>query len=813
MDQVAKIGRYRIEEKLGKGGMGDVFLGYDGMLERKVALKCIKAENRLDEEAKARFLREAKVLSQLGHPDICQIYDYIEGDEADFLVLELISGKKLSQVIDENKLSLKQKLLLAARIANVLEVAHQKGIIHRDLKPDNIILSEDGGVKVLDFGLARQAFEEEIKSRPLQEKPAVPASQDETISIGSRSGGTDSKNLTTVGVVMGTLGYMSPEQARGEDVTPFSDMYSFGVLLEELFSGKPSFNRESSFDTLLEKNRKGEREQAAVDSADLASLIKDLTEIEPQARLTAREASKRINFILEKPAKKRKRMLIVSAVSILAVFALIATALWIKALKAEKKAKEEAEAAKQVSGFLVGLFKVSDPGEARGNSITAKEVLHKGVEQIDKELEKQPKIQSQLMQTMGSVYTSLGLYKEARQLLEKSLVLNGRYFGEESPETAEALIEIGNICEREGKFKDAENSYLKALDIKKKLYGELNGEVSGVMNNVADVWQKEGKTKEALDLYKKSLAIAEKTSGADSLEVARSVGNIGSVHDILGNYDEAEKMYGRALTIFRHNYGEIHPEIAIMLNNMAVTYESQRKMDKAEEYYLKCLETKEKLYGKDHDSIAATLNNLGYVYLDENKFGQAEDVWTRALTLWEAKFGSGHPYVAIGYYNMARLYKIKKDYGKAEEFYLKALKIFETAYGKESSECSMACNNLGNLYRITGREKEAERSLSEALKIGEKKLGFTHPDVLKFSLNLADFYRDQKNFQKSEAILKKTLAAWENKEGEKGRNVKAILELMVKVYQDSGDLQTKAACQKRIGDIDASMKKKGVKKD
>ena len=148
------IGRIRVVETLGKGGMGEVYAGYDEKLKRQVALKAIRDERRLDDEAKARFLREARILSQLDHPAICRIHELIEGEDSDILVLELIPGKSLKRALEEDELDAGFRLHVAERVTEALVAAHAQGVAHRDLKPDNVMLTPDGGVKVLDFGLA-----------------------------------------------------------------------------------------------------------------------------------------------------------------------------------------------------------------------------------------------------------------------------------------------------------------------------------------------------------------------------------------------------------------------------------------------------------------------------------------------------------------------------------------------------------------------------------------------------------------------------------------------------------------------------------
>jgi serine/threonine protein kinase len=169
-----KIQQFRVVNLLGRGGMGEVYAGYDEKLERKVALKTLHTENRLDPEAKARFLREARILSQLAHPGICQIFDFIETDAFDVLVLELIRGRNLREALKEG-MGPREQLQIAQELTAVLIAAHAKGVIHRDLKPDNAMLTEEGRVKVLDFGLSRSIEgDETIAMNPVRRFPPAP---------------------------------------------------------------------------------------------------------------------------------------------------------------------------------------------------------------------------------------------------------------------------------------------------------------------------------------------------------------------------------------------------------------------------------------------------------------------------------------------------------------------------------------------------------------------------------------------------------------------------------------------------------------
>jgi serine/threonine protein kinase len=224
------LGIYRISNLIGKGGMGEVYRARDEKLGRDVALKVLPSEFASDPDRFARYGREARLLASLSHPNIAGIHGLEQSSDTHFLVLELIEGETLTERLGRS-LSIEQALRLAVQIATALEAAHAKGIIHRDLKPGNIKVAPDGTVKVLDFGLAKAS-----------EPSAVPPdlSQSPTLSM----------TATAHGVILGTAGYMSPEQARGDAVTKQADIWAFGCILFEMLSGRRIWEGRSVTDVI-----------------------------------------------------------------------------------------------------------------------------------------------------------------------------------------------------------------------------------------------------------------------------------------------------------------------------------------------------------------------------------------------------------------------------------------------------------------------------------------------------------------------------------------------------------------------------------
>lgn len=230
----SKIAHYQIGVRIGAGGMGEVFRATDTKLNRDVALKIVPEAFAQDRDRMARFEREAQVLASLNHPNIASIYGLEEQDGTRALVLELVEGSTLSERMAAGPISLREALSIAKQIVEALEAAHEVGIIHRDLKPANVIVTDDGQVKVLDFGLAKALeggadSDDEVETSP-------------TLSFAA----------TRAGVILGTASYMSPEQARGHKADRRADIWSFGVVLFEMLSGNRLFTGDTPSDVLAQ---------------------------------------------------------------------------------------------------------------------------------------------------------------------------------------------------------------------------------------------------------------------------------------------------------------------------------------------------------------------------------------------------------------------------------------------------------------------------------------------------------------------------------------------------------------------------------
>ncbi|HEU4510049.1 MAG TPA: serine/threonine-protein kinase, partial [Pyrinomonadaceae bacterium] len=230
---VKSIAHYRIVEPIGAGGMGAVYKAYDSKLQRTVALKLLPSEYVSQDDRRRRFFQEARAASALSHPHILTIYEVGEDDGRPYIAMEYVEGETLRQKIKKNRLQLTEVLDIAIQIAAGLARAHELGIIHRDLKPENLMLSRDGYAKILDFGLAKLVAE--------RERALVGDSEQKTLIAGVK---------TESGTLLGTVNYMAPEQLLGQRVDRRCDVFSFGVVLCEMLTGKAPFVHENRIDTM-----------------------------------------------------------------------------------------------------------------------------------------------------------------------------------------------------------------------------------------------------------------------------------------------------------------------------------------------------------------------------------------------------------------------------------------------------------------------------------------------------------------------------------------------------------------------------------
>lgn len=585
------VSHYRILESLGTGGMGEVYAGLDETLKRKVALKAIRSDQRLSAHAKARFLREARLLSQLDHPNVCRVYDYIEEDQGDWLVLELVEGTSLRDALQKG-LDPSSKLAIAEQVARALVAAHTADVVHRDLKPQNVMVTREGQAKVMDFGLARTGGPEgegALAAEPVAPPAAAPqpAHAQETAvelerppfrdprSDGSRPSRQELAGFETqAGAIMGTPGYMSPEQARGEVATSASDMYSFGLLLQELFTGRPAFDSDVDYATLFENVKMGRTLPPVGVGTDLARLIERLKSVPPSQRPTAVEAEERLRWIRGKP-KRRLRMLAAAGALVAIALGGVKYTLDLErertaAVQARQEADGRRKQAEDLIGFMLGDLReklepvgrleiLDDVGEKAMGYFAAVPVETLSDEELLR--------RSKALYQIGSVRIAQGNLEAASQPLEesldlaKALVARSPADGERLYELAQSHFWVGVVRWRRRDLDGALEHWRAYSGIAERLVAKDPGrtdwriELASAHSNIGSVLQERDDPDGALAQFRACLeierALLDQDPGNDAFREAVAASNnaIGEVQRSRGHLAEALEHHRTELAI------------------------------------------------------------------------------------------------------------------------------------------------------------------------------------------------------------------------------------------------------------------------
>jgi serine/threonine-protein kinase len=808
------IGHIQIVNLIGKGGMGDVYEGLDTKLERKVAVKVIGSKARRDPKSKTRFLREARALSQLKHPNINQIYEYIEEKDSDFLVLEYIEGKPLKQNINAG-MEKSHKMKVAEQIAQVLKAAHEKGIVHRDLKPSNVMLTKEEGIKVLDFGLARfieprlrqlKRQREELRTPSLSFENIPVDGPDHTLTLAeetTESVAEESESPEDVyfktqdGNIMGTPLYMSPEQARGERVGPAGDMFSFGLLLQEMFMEQSPYEVSDGSVTLIEKAAKGESRPVSGLGSDLETLINRLKSMSPAARPTAVETVERLVQIREKPKKRLRRL---AAAAIISAFVLFGIKYTIDLQRERTQAVQARDEATSVVEFLVDLFEVSDPGEARGNTITAREILEKGAKEIEQGLEEQPLIRARMMETIGTVYRKLGLYKNALPLLERALEINEARLDADSPRLAETLLSVAMLYDDQGRYEEAEKLVRRSLEIRSEVLNTDHPDYAESLLELGWLHYNKGDFPEAESCFQRAFEIRERAFGLNHPDVAESLEALGQMHYIQRRFEEAGPYLERAIEIREHVQGNDHPDLAQSLSNLANIIYYQGRYEEAKELYESSMGIRKKALGSIHPDIADNLDNIGILFYVQGKLDEAITYYEQALEVRKQALGENHPDVAYSYDSVARVYQAQGQYQKAANYFQKALETYEKTLGPDHAQLPETIHGLAQALQMIGNETESEILHKKGLNIRENHWGPEHFRVYKSLEDLGHFYLMTERYEEAETHFRRALMILEKEEDMTEYMVQLLSNLgytlvRLKRYQESEHVLKRALAE------------------
>ena len=684
-----RAGAYRFEELIGRGGMGDVYLASraDGAFSKKVAVKIIR--ERLATDVFVRhFQTERQALADFHHSSIPTLIDAGQlEDGRPYFISDYVEGLPIDEYCETHRLSVNARLDLLRRVGEALQHAHNKLVLHLDIKPDNVLVQPDGTPSLLDFGVAR----------------LIGQGQDEHHAF--------------------SPGYASPEQIRGDRVSAASDVYSLGALMFHLFAGEAPFSspRFAPSQTILaERAALAERLQSLSTlkeiDADLQAVIRKSMAESPNDRYATVESflldlkyyrndlpvsarTKTFAYRLGKYVRRHRLSIGVVAVSFVALagFGLREAELRLQAQEASAAASRDAETARQVSDFMVDLFEVSDPSEARGNSVTARELLDHGAERIAADLASQPLVAAEMMEVMGKVYVNLGLREQAVALYEEALEFRKTASPGPDADSAELLRRIGGALTRLARFEEAEEVLMRALNEQENAAGPLAVKVA-ILETLGSLYLRMGRYAEAEQAHLRAIPIAESVFAADHPEIAKQLSALARVYYAQGRNENAEPLYLRSIDILERAFGTDYPDLGIYYENIGNLYNHMERYDEAISYLTRGLALRERSLEADHPMLSYSLVNLSAVYINLDRLDEAEPHLQRAIAIQEKIFDPQDYRLALSRMNMGELHLKRGELAEAERLALTAMNAMEQSLQPGHNFLGFAAQLLAMIY-------------------------------------------------------------------------------------------------------------------
>lgn len=811
------LGPYRIERLVGRGGMGAVYLAHrsDGQFEQRVAIKVLRADS-LAPASRRRFLIERQTMARLTHPSIARVFDGgVTAQGGPYLVMEYVEGTPIDAFCDDRRLTVAERLSLFIRVCDAVHFAHQNLVIHRDLKPGNILVTDQGYPKLLDFGVAKLLSDED---------------GDET--------------LTRTGWLPMTPEYASPEQVRGEPVTTASDVYALGGILYGLLTG----HRPYRFDRLVpsevervvceveplppsvavdsveevETKRRGEAIRITPDlvshlrsstlpglrrslRGDLDTIVLKALRKTPARRyagagelaadigrhLAGRPVRARPDTRSYRLSKfvRRHRTGVATSMTIAAALVGFAATMTIQA----DRVARERDHAERVTQLLGDVFASADPAAVPGEELTVREALDQGVRGLRERLGDAGEVQARLLDVIARSYHSVGALDRAIGLQEDAVAQLRAAVPRKHPLFLRALRDLGQWQSEAGNTEEAQVLLREALGIARRLGSRRAAELAATLNDHGVVLQEAGDHAAARPLYEEALVIyrtmpdpppsVEHTlanlgwiahSGGDWATaearfrevLERRRARLGAEHpltgvsmaalsDVLARQDrllEAGTLATEALTIARANYPEAHPRLASALSASADLLGLQGRFPEAEALQREALAMYRELFGDDHATIAYATNDLAKQLREQGRLEEAATLYREAVDRFARPLGSSHPFTAVVRTNLAWTEHLRGQDVKAEAIYRRAVPILDSAWAGTPAIASTLVD-FGVVLATRGKCREAEPLLRRALQQERGRWPPEHERVVRPQRQLGTCLANLRRFDEAESLL------------------------------------------------------------
>ena len=749
-----QFGQYTLTEPVGSGGMGTVWRAArsDGRFEGEVAVKLL---SRLaGGAAPERFALEGQYLAKLTHPNIARLLDAGVGpNEQPYLVLEYIKGLPIDQYCDEHALNIEARIHLFLSVLDAVAHAHARLIVHRDIKPSNVQVAVDGTVKLLDFGVAKLLSDEAVAGN---------------------------KGLTREMGAALTPEYAAPEQLNGDTITTATDVYSLGLLLWLLVTG--SNPRETSaLRSLAELRALAQKEPtrllAAVTSSpsldelgrlakhrntsasellktlrsDLDNIVRKALAVEPDERyatvadfaqdlrsylrhepVTAQAPT--IRYRAQKFLRRHRGGVLAAALTLLTLLSAAAITAW-QGMEAQRQrdaavyqqqraeqalvqVQAQRDRATRLSEFLAGVFRASEPGEARGRSVTARELLDQAVERLHVDLADQPLARAEMEIAMGQAYAALGLFDPARDLYTAALETRRTHLSGEDPELIEALDLVARVHATQGRRTEALALAEQVLVLREQTLGAGHPQVANSLAMLARLRIDLMEYGAARDLLKRALAIQQQAPEAAGRPLANTLRTLGLVDTWEENHDSALGFYRQAMEAARAGMPPDDPWQFNLYDDIGIGYAGSGQIDRAIEVTREGLDERMRILGPDHVDVSYSLHNLARLLTNQGELDAAEEMLLRGIAIRERALGPQHVAVAYLTHSLANVHLRRNAPDAAEPWFLRSLEILRTGLGESNIATHDAREGLAIVRILQGRHDEAIGILEESVNHG-----------------------------------------------------------------------------------------------